>query len=67
MRNIKMPATRPAIDAKFNLRLKLIISRLKPIGPVRLEVIKPAAGKNLTTSVPRAEPRIPPRSINAIK
>jgi hypothetical protein len=55
------------MDAKFNLRLKLIISRLKPIGPVRFEVIKPAAGKNLIVSVPRAEPRTPPRSMNAIK
>lgn len=55
------------MDAKFNLRLKLTISRLKPMGPVRLEVIKAASGKNLTRSVPRAEPRIPPRIINAIK
>jgi len=62
-----MPETSPTIDAGFNLRLKLIISRLNPMGPVRFDVIKAAPGKNLTRRVPRAEPRIPPRIINAIK
>lgn len=62
-----MPSTRPAIDAKFNFILKDSISRLKPIGPVRLVVITPSCGINLTINVPRAEPRMAPRIINAMK
>lgn len=67
MRKIIIPRTSPAIDAKFNFILKDSISRLKPIGPVRLVVITLNWGMNFTIKVPRAEPRTAPRIINAIK
>ena len=55
------------MDAKFNFILKESISRLKPIGPVRLDVMICIWGINLTIRFPRAEPRTAPRIINAIK
>jgi hypothetical protein len=62
-----MPRIRPTIDAKFNFILKESISRLKPIGPVRLDVMICIWGINLTIRFPRAEPKTAPRIINAIK
>jgi len=62
-----MPSIRPIIDAKFNFILKDSISRLKPIGPVRLDVITLICGINLTIRFPRAEPSTAPRIMNAIK
>jgi len=44
-----------------------MISRLKPMGPVRLVVISFKAGINLTIKFPNADPRTAPRMMNAIK
>ena len=54
-------------DARFNLRLRLIISRLKPTGPVRDSVITFIAGANFTIRLPSADPRIAPIIMNAKK
>jgi len=62
-----MPITRPNIDERFNLKLKVTISRLNPIGPVKFFVITERTGKKLTRSVPRADPRIAPIIMNAKK
>jgi len=64
---MNIPRINPAIDAKFNFILNVMISRLKPIGPVRLVVISFKAGINLTIKFPSADPRIAPRMMNAIK
>jgi hypothetical protein len=69
LRKIKIPIIKPIIDAKFNLILNEIISRLKPIGPVRLSVIifSDGEGNNFTIKFPSADPKTAPRIIKAIK
>jgi hypothetical protein len=62
-----MPKIMPTIDAKFNFILKERISKLNPIGPVRLVVMILNCGINFTTRFPSADPRIPPRIIKAKK
>jgi hypothetical protein len=44
-----------------------MISRLKPMGPVRLVVISFNAGINLTIKFPSADPRTAPSKTNATK
>jgi hypothetical protein len=69
LRKINIPIIIPTIDAKFNLILNVIISRLKPMDSVRLAVItcNGGAGKSLTIRFPSADPKTAPRITKAIK
>ncbi len=62
-----IPIISPMIADIFRLTWKLIISRLKPIGPVKLFLIIEILGNMSAASVPTAEPKIPPINKKAIK
>jgi len=67
LRKTIIPKIIPIIDAKFNFILKERISKLNPIGPVRLVVMILNCGINFTTRFPSADPKTPPRIIKAKK
>ena len=64
---IIIPAIMPNIADKLRRILKLIISKVNPSGPVRFALMTESDGNTFAINVPRAEPRIPPITIKAIK
>ncbi len=62
-----IPMIIPKIEERFNFKLKDIISRLNPIGPVKLAMITFAPGMNFAINDPNAEPNIAPIKMKAMK